>query len=489
MDVANVNIELGGQSYMPQFTGGIWASSEFMGLPDGTHTATLTVTDKAGNETVVTQDILIDTKAPTATYTHFNNGVEITDPIAYVKGISQLSFTGNYEDALPSSSLLQDSYVIFEAQDDGSFRFSANGKQAYCSWRKAPNLLSISGTTFSQTVPVDFTNCISTVPDGEYYMAHHVYDNATRKDIPSITQFRDVLGLHFVVDTQMPTIGQPTVTADYMSQYVNGFTGFVLSASVSDTGSGIDTNSCMYTLDGGNNWSTGQYSSNTNRCYFTISSSQLLDNQSLNMQVKVSDKSGNTQTSVVVDRTVDSALPKSQSQISNEYYGPFSAPVILGIADDSVSGISNVNILLQRSSDNRYWTGMGNIWTRLSLPQPTNGTNNWSYTRSLPRLSNGLSYKVTPLAWDNVHIIPGTGSADSFIWDNQKPQDPDTFRTSHQLNTPTSNNTITVGFSGASDYGLSGVKGYYYSFSNTPETPAIDSMYWFRIWSRQSNKP
>jgi hypothetical protein len=37
-------------------------------------------------------------------------------------------------------------------------------------------------------------------------MAHQVYDSAVRKDIPTIYQFRDVLGLHFIVDTTPPTI-------------------------------------------------------------------------------------------------------------------------------------------------------------------------------------------------------------------------------------------------------------------------------------------
>ena len=36
-------------------------------------------------------------------------------------------------------------------------------------------------------------------------MYHQVYDNATRQDIPTITQYRDVKGLYFIVDTQAPT--------------------------------------------------------------------------------------------------------------------------------------------------------------------------------------------------------------------------------------------------------------------------------------------
>ena len=45
-------------------------------------------------------------------------------------------------------------------------------------------------------------------------MAHHVYDTATRKDIPSINQFRDVLGLHFFVDTIAPVVEITSHTDD-----------------------------------------------------------------------------------------------------------------------------------------------------------------------------------------------------------------------------------------------------------------------------------
>lgn len=187
---------------------GFWNAGFANPIPDGTYPIVLTLTDLAGNETVVTKDITIDTLPPTAIYKHYKDGVEIdeiTNPITYVKGINQLSFTARYIDTEPSSGLFQDSYVIFEAQNDGSFKFDQNGKRAFCSWRKEPNLVTgLSGATYSLTDEEEFTNCIETLPDGEYYIAHQVYDSATRKDIPSIYQFRDVLGLHFIVDSVAP---------------------------------------------------------------------------------------------------------------------------------------------------------------------------------------------------------------------------------------------------------------------------------------------
>lgn len=172
-------------------------------LPDGTYEITASATDLAGNETTVTQEIVIDTVAPTADYTYYKNGVAISDitAVTTVQDVSELTFNGTATDTDPSAGLLYDSFVIFEAQDDGSFRFSTDNKKAYCGWRREPNLVHFDGTnSFTIGTPVEFTDCVDTLPDGEYYMTHHVYDEAIRKDIPSIHQFRDVLGVHFVVD-------------------------------------------------------------------------------------------------------------------------------------------------------------------------------------------------------------------------------------------------------------------------------------------------
>jgi hypothetical protein len=219
-EVVNITIAIGSESHIPQFTNGDWISNEFSELADGKHTAILTITDIAGNTSTFTQEITIDTTPPNAIYTHYNNGVIITDPIAFVKGVNQLSFTAKYDDPYPSSGLYQDSFVIFQAQDDGSFRFSANGKEAYCTWRESPNLVdTLQGRLYELNDPVPFTYCTTSLPDGEYYMAHQVYDSATRQDIPTINQFRDVLGLHFVVDTQAPEV---EITSPLNGTNVNG---------------------------------------------------------------------------------------------------------------------------------------------------------------------------------------------------------------------------------------------------------------------------
>ena len=208
-NTAVISVEINGISYTGiNNNNGTWEVSLSPSISDGIYNVTAKATDLLGNigTDTTTDELFIDSIAPTATFKHYINGVEFSGPIAYINSLSKLSFTGTYTDSNPSSRLLQDSYVIFQAQDNGSFNFSRNNKKAYCSWRKEPNLLHLSDTNYTLTTPELFTKCISDLPEGEYYMSHQVYDHAVRKDIPSITQFRDVLGLHFIIDKTPPII-------------------------------------------------------------------------------------------------------------------------------------------------------------------------------------------------------------------------------------------------------------------------------------------
>ena len=64
--VADITLTVDGKTYTPVFTGGNWTSPELEELAEGTYTATLTVTDVAGNITNVSQDIEIDLTGPDA---------------------------------------------------------------------------------------------------------------------------------------------------------------------------------------------------------------------------------------------------------------------------------------------------------------------------------------------------------------------------------------------------------------------------------------
>ena len=230
--VSQVRVKIDSNTQTLSCTNGNWASNEFSSLNDGEHNITLTITDLAGNTFEKSQDLIIDTVAPTATHTYFKDGSVIGTSPVVVNNVGQLSFTGNYEDS--TSGLYWDTFVIFEAQNDGSFAFEKNGAKSYCGWRGTSNTIDLSGI-YSFDNPVSFTNCVSTLPDGTYYISHQIYDNATRKDIPTINQFRDVVGLKFTVDTDNPDI--PTLE----SPLDNTFTrGEVLTNAWTDTSSDID---------------------------------------------------------------------------------------------------------------------------------------------------------------------------------------------------------------------------------------------------------
>jgi|GEM_PF-3438370 len=208
-NTAVISVEINGIFYNGiNNNNGTWQVSLPQSISDGIYNVIAKATDLLGNigTDTTTGELFIDSIAPTATFKHYLDGVEFNGPIAYINSLNKLSFTGSYTDSNPSSQLLQDSYVIFQAQDNGSFNFSQNNKKAYCSWRNEPNLFHLSNTNYTITIAEPFTKCISDLPEGEYYMSHQVYDHAIRKDIPSITQFRDVLGLHFIIDKTPPVI-------------------------------------------------------------------------------------------------------------------------------------------------------------------------------------------------------------------------------------------------------------------------------------------
>jgi hypothetical protein len=219
-DIETVKVSVAGKEYtaVKIDSDTHWEASVTDELVDGEYEMQIKAVDVAGNETTIEKDLIIDTKAPTATHTYYKGGAEITESVAYVSNVDQLSFMAEYSDEDPSSGMFQDSYVIFDANDSGTARNS----NAYCSWRNSANTLDIAENPLTTEVP--FTNCEVDLPEGEYFMYHQVYDNATRKDIPSINQFRDVKGLHFIVDDTLPTIPSIDFTAGGESVPSNGFT-------------------------------------------------------------------------------------------------------------------------------------------------------------------------------------------------------------------------------------------------------------------------
>jgi len=254
-DVESATASVNGHDYSVSINSSEWEATVTDVIPDGDNELRLTVTDKAGNSKSFTKNILVDSKVPSATHTYYKNGEVITDDIAYVKDVSELTFTGEYNDQDPSVGLFWDSFVIFQAQDDRSFRFAANGKKSYCGWRSSPNLINLSGSSFSLATPAPFSDCVSSLENGEYYLAHQIFDNATRKDIPSINQFRDVLGLHFVIDNTIPTsaITAPITSTNSATFVTNDWDGS-LAGTAADVGSHVTEVKLSIKRNNGDYW-------------------------------------------------------------------------------------------------------------------------------------------------------------------------------------------------------------------------------------------
>ncbi|PIZ78277.1 MAG: hypothetical protein CO156_04185 [Candidatus Pacebacteria bacterium CG_4_9_14_3_um_filter_40_12] len=401
-DTASVVLSVNGHDYTAVINGGVtaWEASITDALPDGEHTMTVVATDAVGNSNSFEQKIFIDTNAPTAEHTYYKDGTAITDSIAYGQTLGQFSFTGEYSDLNPSSNLFWDSFVIFQAQDDHSFRFAANGKQSYCGWRTAPNLVNLSGSTFGLTTPVSFTECTANLTDGEYYMAHHIYDTATRKDIPSINQFRDVLGLHFMIDTVNPSSEITVPLNDFSGDEVetNSFDGHI-EGTATDATSGVKELNLeiMYTPFGssdstywnGANWQVGATSvkaDGTDTWEYDITGT--LDDGIYDVTSHATDNAGNVESTYTIKIIYDKTIPEVLLTIDptsgdgdNGWYRLFEPTITLKDSDNYEVG----HIEYQ-------WNSTAGSWTTYSGPfNPPGEGQNILYYRGIDKLGNVMT--------------------------------------------------------------------------------------------------
>ena len=320
---------------------GTWRSAPLDTLGDGTYTMFLKMRDLSGNETIIEQDITIDTIAPTALHTYFKNGVEITDSMAYVKGTSDLTFLAEYYEE--GSGIYQDSYVIFDSNEEGTARTST----AYCGWRKPGNTLLITENPL--TTPVPFTNCSSTLLDGAYFMYHQVYDNATRQDIPTINQFRDHKGLYFIVDSVAPTSTITTPSSGYITNEepeIIGYTEDTYSVDkvvLSYTDYDTDTQQC------GTDWTELTTITNNDKelLPFDWSYSEWnLEDGAYCIKAQGTDLAGNEENTAIIENVIYDTTPPQITLLD----------LVLGVlrdvdANDPLSGIAKIEV----STDNLTW--------------------------------------------------------------------------------------------------------------------------------------
>lgn len=416
---ATISVKIGTNTFPVVNDGsGNWTlDSITSNITDGTYDVVATATDTAGNTGIdsTTNELTIDSIAPKATFQHYIDGNLFTGPIAYTNSLNKLTFTAEYTDTNPSSQLLKDSYVIFDAQDDGSFRFSQNGKEAYCGWRQEPNLITgLSGNSFSLTTPENFSNCVSSLADGEYYMTHQVYDNAIRQDIPSITQFRDVLGLHFIIDTIAPTsiITTPTNLGSGSTLYINDWDGSILGTAtdnfsgVTDVKVSIQRASGKY-FDGiGFNSDTEvlldtDYTNTTGTWEFDgltnpIANSYIIRSHAIDN----ADNMESTYTiTIIFDKTipeVDISLNPTNPDASNGWYK--SQPEItLTAADDVLT-----------DKIEYQWDSQTGSWTLYSIPFKLNDQGaHILYYRAIDKAGNISTVGVKNIKWDQTDLENG----------------------------------------------------------------------------------
>ncbi len=166
--------------------------------------------------------------------------------------------------------------------------------------------------------------------DGTYTLRSSARDEAGNIKVATTT---------IIVDNTGPEVGGVEVFPDF-SPFVNGL-GFVISADVSDVLSGIDKWSCAVTTnfeDASPSWTPGAY------LFGKCISGALFraDGEELEINVKVSDKLGNTSFGTTIYRTADRLDPTFNSFEVTPIYGTFTSanPTLLGEVDDTVSPIT-----------------------------------------------------------------------------------------------------------------------------------------------------
>lgn len=162
---------------------------------------------------------------------------------------------------------------------------------------------------------------------------------------------------------------------------------------------------------GGSTWTSGYSASNeravTGTASWTITLPSLTTMQYY-VRATVKDRVGNTTTSTNNVFKIDGAAPASVTFTTPaaSSYGT-ALPSVAGTAADNSggSGISRVDLLIKRSSDNKYWNG--SLWTSTSSPLATSLSGS-TWTRSdgssspMPSGSNltAGSYVLTATAYD-----------------------------------------------------------------------------------------
>jgi hypothetical protein len=140
------------------------------------------------------------------------------------------------------------------------------------------------------------------------------------------------------LDKTPPTVGELTVNPNYDGKT---WVTFNISANVNDAWSGINENSCEYTLDGAN-WQPAEYSDG--KCYKNQLTSTI--GSSLTINIRVKDRVGNIGYGSAITKTVAIRPLKITISLDRSSYPPNSTVNVTGDVsyDDSQEKISNATI-------------------------------------------------------------------------------------------------------------------------------------------------
>ena len=141
---------------------------------------------------------------------------------------------------------------------------------------------------------------------------------------------------------------------------------------------------------------------------YTITADSLTDTETYTIRSRATDGSTNLETSYSSDSFIfDSTLPASVVNIERGYYNNVNwsdVSSISGTTSDATSGMSNVEITLQRSSDLAYWSGL--VWNLSQTWLTPTGVASWQYY--FTDLDNTITYTVksraTDIALSLIHI-------------------------------------------------------------------------------------
>jgi len=155
---------------------------------------------------------------------------------------------------------------------------------------------------------------------------------------------------------------------------------------------------------------------------YTISADSLTDTETYTVRSRATDGSANLETSYSSDSFVfDSTLPASVVNIERDYYNNANwndVSSISGTTSDGTSGMSTVEISIQRNSDLGYWNGLQWELSQNWL-SPSSGLASWTYYYT--NLDDGVTYTVRSRSTDIAGNVQTSLGSDSFTYDLTAP--------------------------------------------------------------------